>query len=432
MATRSSLGKQLVHPQEPPVFAEPPYTPFAITGEDVVGPTISSRTNRLGEETERTLFMDGWEVTIGGDQFRELQQLAEKIQRTAAYRHSVSTKIILDEAFMWTCLYVQEKISQTLTDFVAQKANEAVADLQILIPVHELLLDSPIQIGSTIVRPLTGVEMDRWVEDLSRAAPDHRTAFINEIEAKRREVQGRAVCEITLRAEPDFAGKVAIERASDTLALLNLFSRAAFEPTVTSFAVPLGMQNVRTERCHVIRNGEYRGENSRIANARFGTFWRITKDDADTFLSVGLRELGELLAKTDRNEYEQKLLESAMLYSTATTSATLSDKLVYVIVALESFMLRNDTEPIQSAISERVAFTIGESAPQRRAIAQEIRAAYALRSKFVHHGEVSTDVATMRTFMRHVHSTLLTLLANRAKFPKRDALFDLIENLKFA
>ena len=62
-----------------------------------------------------------------------------------------------------------------------------------------------------------------------------------------------------------------------------------------------------------------------------------------------------------------------------------------IIGALEMILLRNDTEPIQQNIGERMAFVVGRNVNERKAIINNFRRIYSVRSKFLHHGVGSEE-----------------------------------------
>ena len=53
-----------------------------------------------------------------------------------------------------------------------------------------------------------------------------------------------------------------------------------------------------------------------------------------------------------------------------------ADKLVFVLVSLESMLLKDSNEPITKNIGERMAFLIGQSMDERKAIIQNVDVAY--------------------------------------------------------
>src|SRR5438876_427287 len=63
-----------------------------------------------------------------------------------------------------------------------------------------------------------------------------------------------------------------------------------------------------------------------------------------------------------------------------------ADKLVYILVGLESMLLRSENEPLAKNVGERLAFLIGESKEKRIAVKNNVVEIYSHRSGFIHHG----------------------------------------------
>jgi len=58
-----------------------------------------------------------------------------------------------------------------------------------------------------------------------------------------------------------------------------------------------------------------------------------------------------------------------LIYSRNSIATDISDKLLFVLVALESMLLKDSNEPLQKNIGERMAFLVGDSAQSRKVIA---------------------------------------------------------------
>ena len=57
----------------------------------------------------------------------------------------------------------------------------------------------------------------------------------------------------------------------------------------------------------------------------------------------------------------------------------MADKLVYILASLESILLKNDSEPIQKNLGERMAFLIGPTVEARKTIIANVVETYARR-----------------------------------------------------
>jgi hypothetical protein len=103
---------------------------------------------------------------------------------------------------------------------------------------------------------------------------------------------------------------------------------------------------------------------------------------------------------------------------------------------MESILLRNDTEPIQQNVGERMAFinTAGSqnTVEERQRIIRNLKEAYALRSKFVHHGSSVEDRETVRQFMINAWALFTTLAKASQRFETKEELIDHLEAMKLS
>lgn len=107
-----------------------------------------------------------------------------------------------------------------------------------------------------------------------------------------------------------------------------------------------------------------------------------------------------------------------------------SDKLVYILVALESFLLGN--ESIQNTISDGMAYFISSNKQERISIVENLKKAYGLRSKFIHHGETIEDLETLKEFMLNVWMFFSLVIQNANRFDNRKQFFKAIEDEKYS
>ena len=101
----------------------------------------------------------------------------------------------------------------------------------------------------------------------------------------------------------------------------------------------------------------------------------------------GLNVISDVLKKDERSNFQEEVLKSLMLYSRSCIMKEPNDKLVYILVALESLLLKNTTEPISGNLSTRMSFVIGQDKDDRKRIIALVKDIYDIRSKFIHHGD---------------------------------------------
>ncbi|NLO20328.1 MAG: hypothetical protein GX121_10740, partial [Ignavibacteria bacterium] len=243
--------------------------------------------------------------------------------------------------------------------------------------------------------------------------------------------QDKTVGLIKVEAEPIFAKEYAFNELSKALSLLRFFHCASKNPDCTCFTVPSGYSIIHARYSLMLINEMI--TNTKADYALTYKPWLICCSDIQNFKSNGLDILHDLI-NIKRNEFQDNLLNSLMLFSKCSILSDYSEKLTAIFVALESLLLKNENGQIQATISERIAFTISDNKEERKEIVQLIKGIYSLRSKFLHHGKKFDDVEKFKKFMLKIWKFFQTLIQSERskKFQSNDAFFHWIDDKKFS
>jgi hypothetical protein len=126
------------------------------------------------------------------------------------------------------------------------------------------------------------------------------------------------------------------------------------------------------------------------------------------------------------------VLDATLLYSNCTVSNRASDKLTFVFSSLESVFIQNNTESIQTNLSERIAFAIENSAERRKATIVAIKEAYGLRSRFLHHGASIDNMEQAEKLFAIAWRAIIWLAAHVAQFKTVDSMLQELERRKLS
>jgi hypothetical protein len=130
-------------------------------------------------------------------------------------------------------------------------------------------------------------------------------------------------------------------------------------------------------------------------------------------------------------EYEEKLLDSLLIYGRACYQFDQNDKLLQVMTAVEMFALRSDNEPIQAALADRLAFAISDDADARQQIVQNLRDVYSVRSARAHQGKSISDAETVEKFLANVWGFFLAAIRGVGRYKKRVDFLDYLDGRKY-
>ena len=135
-------------------------------------------------------------------------------------------------------------------------------------------------------------------------------------------------------------------------------------------------------------------------------------------------------AKNLLSEYKNKLQSAIMIYSKSIISHEIYDKILYILVAIETMLLKTDTEPIQQNIGQRLSFLVGNNLAERKKVIKTIKDIYSIRSKYIHHGVIDfEDDELMRNFMNYAWIGFSRMIDNMDKFSTRMEFVEHLDNL---
>lgn len=412
-------------------FPPDPFAAAHITDADILGEIRLGLVDNAGVEVGKHFVHGGRLVGLEGEAFKRLITLADALQRTQGLREKVSTELITDLAFDWMRRRYENATDSSMVEYVLERAAQAVEDQEVWIPIADLHIQSDFSLGKVTLRPITSAVFEQWLSAASEGHPQHREKLQQLLDRERKKLQGLAAATIALRAEPERARQLAFQETEDAIAVLRFFSPANHFPELVSYCAPLGRENRPTTNHLLIRNGRPVGMQSRLFD-RAHSEWNISATDLALFNKVGLEALNRVLRNEQRSPYQKRLLDALLLYSRSALARELSDKLIYILVPLESIFLKNETEPVQQTIAERIAFFMSDRKSERRRIIGIIKAAYGLRSSFLHHGRNVEDVETLRVFMRTAWECFCYLIQNSDRFHTAEQLLSAIDDAKLS
>jgi hypothetical protein len=154
----------------------------------------------------------------------------------------------------------------------------------------------------------------------------------------------------------------------------------------------------------------YVGMQSEIVGAFFE--YEIDGQRSQYMRAAGLLRISKILAKKTRTEVEQRIISAMLWFAKATDVILVNerkmsplldsnktktrkvqaammapyDRLLKLMISLESLLVLDQREPITSTISDRIAQLLGGKYDKRKKVASFVKKMYGKRSEVVHHG----------------------------------------------
>lgn|GEM_PF-4059727 len=167
---------------------------------------------------------------------------------------------------------------------------------------------------------------------------------INEhIKRRRTKIQNTAAGVVLCAAEPKYAFQIALEQVEKSLSVMRFFSRFCIHPTSICFSAPIEKQHPDGHLYLIVREGRVVQESAGFSGGKLRS-WNISNADQKDNWKSGLAILDYLLKKESRTDYEETLFGALDLYSNSALSKRIPDRLTYLLIALETLFLKDQSE----------------------------------------------------------------------------------------
>jgi hypothetical protein len=415
-------------------FQSDVHVALSIMENDIIGEIQEGLVDYKGTTVGRYFFHHGDRYGVINEGYEQLSRIAETIQKLNAFSEKVSQKYIEEKIFTWL---KNEFICPTkIGDFIPYLLNEvsqAVENTTILVPIANTIVEASFEFCGVTIRSFSKAMVDEMATMFTSMADEisrlNAERFISDF---RKKYQGYAVAEIKLVCEPDFASDLAINITARATDLLGIYSGAILMPNVKCTSRIRGCENIATYFTIIKRAGGGLISKNGILDIASAHSWCISQTELTEMKKYGLDIISQITTKKKISDFESTVLNMAFLYSKAAFTSDPMEKLVHMLSALESTLLRNENEPIQQNLAERVAFFITQELIERKEIIKNIKHVYGLRSRYLHHGHSSTDLNEISKFFLRVWMFYVNLVQNSGRFSSKGAFLDAIDDRKLS
>lgn len=356
----------------------------------------------------------------------------KKVQQIEPLQSYLSLTYVVEAVFEWIRLQRQRTTTHSLTEYFLARCRKDIGVQEVWLPVAGIDVEQEIDMGRVVVKRLTQEIWQRWVSELSVRRSTQLASmrrFIAELGTERVIVASQLVT-----AEPIRAIEIALDWTQSALEILSYFAPSNFEPKMPIICAVSGSEYVERPRHMILKEGVLFSAGHTLINLRAPHPWLITTNLLGKMKERGFATLIRLMneEKENRSQFQHDILRAVSLFSRSAVAQNLNDKLLYAVLALEFILLKNQSESLQKHIGERMAYLIGQSWHARRAIIDNYKIAYGLRSGAVHHAQVVTDEETLKKFLPDAWHTLNRLIADADKFPTKQDMIAFVDNIKFS
>jgi hypothetical protein len=390
--------------------------------------------NGLGENISESFMHQNQQIGLIGEAYKELQRLAENIQKLNGFQNTISKEFLFTNIFSWLKSRYLNQETINLTDVLLRKCISSIEVIEIWIPIAHLIIESEFKLGNITLRALTKEIFDNWEKNTLDVQKDHPERFddIKQYYNKlRKTFQGNAVAIFQTKAEQEQGKKMAFIETEKAISLLRLFSSAMLFPQVKSYCRVFGKENVEFSFHFVGSEKHLTTENKSVIDQGFSA-WTISNQKLQLLRNAGLNSISSLLREQNPSDFQDKLLQSLFIYSKASIANNLSDKIINTLTSLETLLLKDENEPIILNLSDRIAFLLGNTVDERKRIVKVIKEIYGLRSKLIHHGRTIDEKEKIKEYLIIVFNFYCLIIKQVSKYQTKAKFIEHIETLKFS
>lgn len=403
-----------------------------ISDKDIIGDLKEKASDYRGNTVARFFISKGVRYGLENESHKSLVDLAEKIQRLPAFRNKLSHEFIEEIIFKWLKnSFIKNEQNKSFISELIEDAREAVKPVTVYIPIANMVVEQPFSFCGIVICNITKSLVD---EIATTGASIHDEEQKNNakifFEKFRKDYQGYSAVEVKLDCEPNFANDLAIMIAQRITCFLGIYSDAMLIPDIKCICKIKGTESLAKSTTISIFESNSFSVTHRVLDQASMRSWHISESDIEEYAKYGLGILSDLAVKEKPTEFESLILNTSTLYSKAAFTAEPLEKLVYILSALESTLLKNENEPIQQNLAERLAIFTSQELAERKSIVKAVKSVYGLRSRYLHHGHTSGELEDLSGFLLYVWIFYIKLLGASQKYTKKCEFLEAIDDHK--
>lgn len=421
-------------PQSQPSFSSDRHAVLTLTEKDIIGEVEMSASDYRGRTVAKYFHINNKKYGIETESYLKLIELSEKLQDLPSIYSKLSLSLIETKLFTWVRKkFNNENVSDSFIHFLDQETETSIKTITLWIPIANLEIEVPFSISKSELRPISKKVIDQWEQKIIEVSGNNEqwtTSIFNDIRSK---YQGLTAVVTTVEAESQRAYEFAMEEAERITSILGIFSGAVLIPDIKCVSKIKGSENIAQATCIMESNDDCVSIKTTMIDISSAKTLRLSENDIREMNELFFNRISHLFSVNSLNAFEKVFLNSIMLYSKAAFTSAPVEKLIYILSALESILLKDGNEPIQQNLSERLAFFIAKELADRKHIIKTVKSIYAIRSKYLHHGHYThSELGTMSDFMLLIFNFFMKLATNLEKFKTKDDFICVIDDYKLA
>lgn len=402
-----------------------------LTENDILEIPVSKETNYRDQEISRFISIGENAFGFFNEHYQYFSELANKIHKLPNFQKSVHISSIKEIIFDWVRLSYQKKIEIEPIDFLLEKVKIKRKKWDVWIPIDSTYIESPLEICNVTILPLSSQIIENWISNTKpkndKSSQDIELFF----DQLKTEFLGKAIAHCQIEADAESANEIGLLHADIATRVLNFFNPNSLLGDSGSNSAPAGYYSVSTSNAIFVSEDTFKMHKGSMR--RYEDFYinnekiiRIREAFLDNFNNIYLEKQRKM------NNFQKNIIETFLRYMLYAFSPSTEQKLIYILSALESLLLKNKSEPIQTNVSDRLAFFISSEPAERLKIIKDFKDTYELRSSFVHHGIQITELETVERFLLYTKVFFEKAIAYSHEFENLQIFLEHLDLIKYS
>ena len=400
---------------------------------DVIGEITQFAVDAKGRICERFFIHNEIKIGLIISDYANFKIVAENVQRLKGIRDQLSVKFVEDTLFSWLKEAYQRGFVQVqFLDYLESSAFRKIEKIRVYVPMAFTSVELPFEFGGVVIENISKALIDAHEPSMSSLQEDVRPHAEQYFKKFRENFQGYAAIRLDIECEPQFAKELSLERAHAVADLLCIYSGKVLIPDARCSSRPKGAEFIEKSTVIIVgQNDKFRVFENIVDTNSIET-WMISQYELSQYSKFGFNDLSALFKSGGGTEFEKSILNMAFLYAKSAFTSDPMAKVIYVLSALESILLKNQSEPIQQNLGERLAIFSATELNDRKIILKNVRSVYDLRSRYLHHGHSSSELEEIQNFLMNVWIFFVKIVGNRQTYSTKEEFLIRIDDEKLS
>lgn len=413
---------------------QPPTEPFPMrrqleTVHVLSSRPVSARVDYAGRTSGWSFAEAGSEHVLTGEGYRALRLLVQRVRKKPPFHRGFSDRFFEEAIATWCAAEHHGEAPGTLSAYLLDRCFEAFAEHVYVVPLTYVEFETDFALADIRFITVPTTWFDRAANDARARHPGKPDAGEGS-ETLARKFGNLAGVEVRTAGERHYARDRAITLAGEAAAVLRFMSPAAISSTVSSPVQRFGEAHLPQSVLLRVSDEKLVGYECEWHHAGLA-MWKLPARDIDRLARDPLANLAHFFDGSALSDYADHIRPAFFGFCRAIGRHDPVERLVSTITALERLLLRDGSEPLQHMVGERLAFLTAPVVADRIQAVADYKAAYALRSRAVHHlGGIENEDVADRLF-RHAFLAFHQAIRGMSVFKTHAAFLDAIDLVKF-